>query len=208
VFEPEPEESYREDFVIPELPLHWNFLRNPHADDWSLDDQPGYLTLHGSALTLDGGGSPAFIGRRQQHFRCLVSTSTTFDPAQDGEEAGVTAFMNENHHYEIAITRREGQRCAIVRRRIGSLSAVVAQMPLEPGSVTLAIEADYLFYIFRCGLTGGEMHTLATGETRYLSTEVAGGFTGVYLGLYATGRGQRSTTPARFDYFEYRPYDS
>ena len=46
---------------------------------------------------------------------------------------------------------------------------------------------------------------LGGGETRYLSTEVAGGFTGVYFGLYATGNGARSTTPAFYDWFEYEP---
>ncbi|MBZ0302988.1 MAG: glycoside hydrolase family 43 protein [Anaerolineae bacterium] len=208
VYDDEQTKDYHEDFAIPELALHWNFLRNPRSEDWSLDSHPGNLTLYGSELTLDDAGSPACVLRRQQHFRCLISTGTTFDPARDGEEAGLTVFMNENHHYDLALVRWNGQRCAIVRRRIGSLSAIVAQMPLPPGRVTLAVEADYLYYIFRCGLTGGEMHTLATGETRYLSTEVAGGFTGVYLGMYATGSGQRSSTPALFDYFEYHPYDS
>lgn len=207
-FVDEQDENYREDFVIPELALHWNFLRSPQAENWSLDDHAGYLTLYGSALTLDDPGSPAFIGRRQQHFRCLVSAGLTFEPTQENEEAGLTVFMNENHHYEVAITRRAGQRCVIVRRRIGSLCAVVAQRPLEPGRITLAVEADYHFYIFRCGPPDGDMQTLATGETRYLSTEVASGFTGVYFGLYATGNGQRSATPALFDYVEYRPYDA
>jgi alpha-N-arabinofuranosidase len=41
--------------------------------------------------------------------------------------------------------------------------------------------------------------------TRDLSSEKAGGFTGVFLGLYATGNGQKSARPADFDWFEYRP---
>jgi alpha-N-arabinofuranosidase len=40
---------------------------------------------------------------------------------------------------------------------------------------------------------------------RYLSSEVAGGFTGVYAGLYATGNGQPASTPAHFDWFDYEP---
>jgi alpha-N-arabinofuranosidase len=40
-------------------------------------------------------------------------------------------------------------------------------------------------------------------ETRYLSSEVAGGFTGVYLGMFASGNGKISTAPAGFDWFEY-----
>ena len=31
-----------------------------------------------------------------------------------------------------------------------------------------------------------------------------GGFTGVYVGLYATGNGQASTTNADYDWFEYK----
>jgi alpha-N-arabinofuranosidase len=46
---------------------------------------------------------------------------------------------------------------------------------------------------------------LATAETRYLSTQVAGGYTGVYFGLYATASGEVSGSKAFFDHFDYRP---
>lgn len=197
--------NYREDFVLPELGPHWNFLRNPHPEDWSLEAEPGWLQLNGSVLTLDDVDSAAFIGRRQQHHHCHAEAGLKFDPAGDNEEAGLTVFMNERHHYDIAITRRDGQRCVMVRRRIGSLSAVVAQEPLTDPHITLAVDADADQYHFSYGLAGRDLKPLAGGETRYLSTEVAGGFTGVYIGLYATGHGQPCTAPAHFDYFEYRP---
>jgi alpha-N-arabinofuranosidase len=38
--------------------------------------------------------------------------------------------------------------------------------------------------------------------SRYLVLTV-GGFTGVYVGLYATGNGKASTANADFDWFEY-----
>ncbi|MFV2172230.1 hypothetical protein ACFHW2_12410 [Actinomadura sp. LOL_016] len=38
-----------------------------------------------------------------------------------------------------------------------------------------------------------------------LSSQVAGGFTGVYIGLYATANGRASRNHADFDWFEYRP---
>ena len=40
-------------------------------------------------------------------------------------------------------------------------------------------------------------------DGRILSTDVAGGFTGVMLGPYATSNGQPSTTTAYFDWFDY-----
>jgi alpha-N-arabinofuranosidase len=181
-------------------------LRNPRAEDWSLTEKPGTVTLHGSAVTLNDVDSPAFIGRRQQHANCAVSTTVDFDPTQENEEAGLTALMNECHHYDIAITRRDGQRSVIFRQRIGPfLQAELACEPIGEGAVTLVIEGGALTYRFQYAVAGGEPRELGTGTVHHLSTEVAGGFTGVYFGMYATGNGQRSTTPAHFVNFEYLP---
>ncbi len=84
-------------------------------------------------------------------------------------------------------------------RCIGSLVAEVAEAPAPCGAVELAIEASAGSYRF-----GLNDICLAEGETKFLSTEVAGGFTGVYFGMYATGNGQRSTAPADFDWFDYK----
>ena len=102
--------------------------------------------------------------------------------------------MNPEHHYELAI---KGAR-VVVRRRIGSLVAEVANDPAPTGPVTLSIVAEPHRYRFLVG-----DHCLAEGETKYLATEVAGGFTGVYFAMYATGNGQRSAAPADFDWFDY-----
>jgi len=39
--------------------------------------------------------------------------------------------------------------------------------------------------------------------SRYLSSETVGGFTGVYVGLYATGNGKAYSANADYDWFEY-----
>jgi len=200
---PWPAPQARDDFGGTCLNLSWNFLRNPHPENWSLTDRPGWLRLNGSAARLDDIASPAFIGRRQRHFDCRVRTLLDFNPRLEGEEAGLTVLMNEKHHYEIAVTRLDGQRCIIVRRRIGSLSMIVSRIAVVDGPVTLGIAAEPLRYRFTFTLGEGEPRILAEGETYYLSKEVAGGFTGVYFGLYATGNGRRGMTPAYFDWFEY-----
>ena len=40
-------------------------------------------------------------------------------------------------------------------------------------------------------------------NTRYVSTETAGGFTGIILGLYAVVTSDSSKAHADFEYFEY-----
>ena len=203
----------RDDFETPDLRLCWNFLRNPRAGDWSLTERPGWLRLRGSAVTLSDLDSPAFVGRRQQHFNCRASCLVEFDPAKENDpprplgasEAGLTVLANATHHYEIAIRRGDGKRVIFVRRHIGDLTAVVAEETIRSGPVRLEIAADEAKYTFSAALGDGPARPLATAATRYVSTEVAGGFTGVYLGMYATGNGRPASVPADFDWFEYRP---
>jgi len=204
---PWPAPQVRDDFDTPQLGLCWNLLRNPRPGSWSLAERPGWLTLHGSELTLSDVDAPAFVGRRQEHFTCNAACRLDFAPANDHDEAGLTVFMNDQHHYEVAVRRVGGQRCIIARRQIGSLRSVVAIAELPPGPVTLSVTASASEYTLAYATGDSAPRTLATGETRYLSTEVAGGFTGVYLAMYATGNGQPSTTPAAFDWFDYQPLD-
>jgi alpha-N-arabinofuranosidase len=62
-------------------------------------------------------------------------------------------------------------------------------------------ELVYSFSYLPAGATG--FIPLGSMESRYLSSEVAGGFTGVYLGMFASGNGKNSVSPAYFDWFEY-----
>jgi xylan 1,4-beta-xylosidase len=201
-WEPEPT---CDDFDSTTLKPYWNFLRNPRLEDWSLTERPGWLRLKGSTVTLDDVDTPAFVGRRQQHPACRAAVHLDFSPQRDHEEAGLTVFMNEGHHYEIAVTSRDSARVVFVRRRIGDLSTVVAQENILGGIIDLQIQAELTHYTFSYILDGHPPRTLATGAARYLSSEVAGGFTGVYFGMYATGNGKAAMFPADFDWFDYQP---
>jgi alpha-N-arabinofuranosidase len=202
---PWPIEAPHDDFDSAMLRLCWNFLRNPYTQDWSLTERPGWLRLYGSPITLDAQDSPAFIGRRQQHFSCKVRVLLDFNPQYEGEEAGLVILATEKHRYEIALICLGGVRCIIVRRRIGDLVAIVARQTIDDGPVELEIQADAEIYTFAYSLPGRPPRKLATGATRYLSSEVAASFTGVYLGMYATGNGKANSVPADFDWFEYDP---
>ncbi|WP_219838557.1 glycoside hydrolase family 43 protein [Paenibacillus sp. R14(2021)] len=200
----EQDASSRDDFDGEVLAPCWNFLRSPETENWSLSEQSSRLTLYGSPVTLNETGNVAFIGRRQQHFACRIAAHLTFVPQCDGEEAGITVYMNERFHYEIAVTREAGERKLIFRRRLGSLWKVENEVLWSADSVVLSIIADNMQYNFGySGCEREEMVQFGQGECGMLATEVAGGFTGVYIAMYATGNGHRSVSPARFDWFEY-----
>lgn len=205
---PWPAPPVRDDFDSPRLAFVWNHIRNPRRENYALDECPGWLTLRGSGQDLDNMKWPTFLGRRQCHWRCTVTALLDFAPEADGEEAGLTVFQNYDHHYEIAVVRRDGQRRLIARRRIGRLCAVTSDEPLADGPVRLRIAAGEQFYrLMAVSPDETDFRMLDEGETRYLSTEVGGRFTGVYFGLYAHGSGRPCMAPARFDWFDYEPED-
>ncbi|MDQ6417876.1 glycoside hydrolase family 43 protein [Paenibacillus sp. LHD-117] len=194
----------RDDFDATTLSPCWNFLRSPDEEKWSLTDRPGSLTLRGTAATLNETGAPAFVARRQQHFSCRVSTNLAFAPRKDGEEAGLTVYMSERFHYDLAVSRIAGERKLIFRRRIGSLWKVENEVPYPADSVVLTIKAEREGYSFGFSLEEkDEPFWFGQGESSLLATEVAGGFTGVMIAMYATGNGSHAETPAHFEWFDY-----
>jgi xylan 1,4-beta-xylosidase len=207
---PFPPAPARDDFDGRDLLPGWNFVRNPDAASWSLVARPGFLRLIGSPVTLDDVGSPAFVGRRQQHFRVRCRTALDFSPAGPNEEAGLTVRANERFHYDLAIRSGPSGRMATLRSRTRGRSRVTGRAVLPPGPLTLEVRATEDRYWF--GVQAGR-RSFRIGDlpTRALSAETigrAGGgdyFTGAYIGLYATGHGERSRVPADFDWFEYAP---
>ena len=48
---------------------------------------------------------------------------------------------------------------------------------------------------------------IAKINTKFLGTEVTGGYNGVIIGMYATGNGKLSSSNSYFDWFEYSGKD-
>ncbi|HSQ23686.1 MAG TPA: family 43 glycosylhydrolase, partial [Pyrinomonadaceae bacterium] len=195
----------RDEFSASKLDLPWNFVRNLETARWSLTERPGWLRLRGSSTTLeDTETPPVFIGRRQQYFESEITTAIDFQPAKPGEGAGLALRMNNRHHYEFGIARDGGQRVVYLRYVIGSIRADAVRKTLGAGIVRLRIVSTAETYRFSYAVGDEAFHELGEVETRYLSSEVADGFTGVFIGMFATGNGKVSSTSADFDWFEYR----
>jgi alpha-N-arabinofuranosidase len=195
----------RDEFDAPTLGLAWNFLRNPHAEDWSLAERPGFLRLHGSTVTLNDRDSPALICRRQTALACKASARLSFDPADwsISEEAGLTVFANDKNHCEIGIVPHDPTRQVIFRRTQNGAVTDVKYKGAGGGDIIFSVVARPLSYEFFYQSPDGDPISLGTAKTQDFSSEKVGGFTGVYFGMYATGNGHQSTVPADFDWFQY-----
>jgi beta-xylosidase len=196
---PEPAgEPVRDDFDAPALHPRWLSIRVPLDDRISLTDRPGWLTLRGGAPLEDP--EPVFVGRRQQHLRCRVRARVD---AGDASEAGLTIWMDDRTHYEVAVA---GDR-VIVSARIGPLAQELATAGApQADAIVLAIRVDDDHAgqdpdVVTLGFEDedGAFTPLASLPGRYLSTEVAAGFTGRVIAMYAVDG------TAAFDWFEYEP---
>ncbi len=209
---PWPAEPARDEFDSAGLSPRWIFVRNPVEQNYSLTERPGWLRLHGSAVTLNDQDTPTFVGERQTDLNCRASTKLEFQPQHTHEEAGLTLRGNDHNHFDVVVMLRDGKREVGLRKILdGQSSEPVAFHETGPGEIILSIKAEPLGYEFSYTGADGKETSLGTARTRDLSTEALTAqkeahfnFTGVVIGLFASGNGQASSVPADFDWFEYR----
>lgn len=159
----------------------WCYLRDYREENYCFMDKG--LRMRGTEIDLRQADTPTFIGVRQSEFK----TQFTVDVSGEAQEAGVTVYIDENHHYDLAVCCEEGRKKVILRIRIGTIEAVEKEVILENGEnpVTLGFESDEQCYQFYCISGTAEKICLGSALTKYVASEVAGGFTGVFAGLYA-----------------------
>jgi alpha-N-arabinofuranosidase len=66
------------------------------------------------------------------------------------------------------------------------------------------VKGNNNFYSFGYSTDGSSFRELGRMDAKYLSSETAGGFTGIVLGLYATTGSKESKARADFYYFDYK----
>lgn len=193
---PDPVDHFDAEHLGPQ----WNLLRTPRTELYSLTERPGHLRLRLRPETLTENATPAFVARRQQHHDFEAETLLDFEPASDGDEcAGLVVHQNPDHHVRLLVCHDPllGKLLRAVLRQGGD-ERVLAELPLPHGLVRLGVRAQGQRYtLFASGSP-----QLAEFDGRLLSSRTAGGFTGCYLGLYATAR-TPTDTAADFDWFRY-----
>lgn len=177
-FRQQPLKKYN--FTTTNPHIDWCFLRHPHEENYLFKDNQ--LTLHGTQITLDETDSPTFAGLRQRDFNFLMYA----DISVNCGEGGITVYSCETEHYDIAIRQSDDHMEAVLKLNIGGIRHIQKVVPLETGDARLLVKADNIMYSFSVAQNGKETK-LGYGFSKYLSSEVSGGFTGVVLGFYAIG---------------------
>ena len=201
--QPLAKKSPRTDFKGEKLGPEWGHIRNNHPENYTLVS--GKLRLKAAPVSLnDDKASPTFVGRRQQHTDFTATTSMQLQKASPADEAGLTVYMCESSHYDLYVKQLADEKQAVVLRyRLGELTHTQKEVIVPQGKIQLRVKGNNEFYSFEYATDGKNFRKLDKMNTRYVSTETAGGFTGIILGLYAVATSDSSKAHADFEYFEY-----
>ena len=188
-----------DDFEAERLGFDWVSPGCPPSEITRLDDPPGRLSVRARE------GDVAFVGRRQAHLCCTVRALV------DGSagSGGLSLRIDPSHHYDVEL---HGEELTVVAQ-IGPLRQTVARADAAAGTVLLRLDVvrPDVGAFARTGpdivvlgyeTNDGTMVELARLDGRYVSTEVAGGFTGRLVGIYA------ASGVVRVDRFEYTGRDA
>ncbi|EIN10122.1 hypothetical protein PUNSTDRAFT_101826 [Punctularia strigosozonata HHB-11173 SS5] len=210
------------------LPRQLVYLRYPDMSKFVLSKEG--LCLYGSSANLTGpdgiSGTSTFVGRRQEHVEFMAEADLDLDASQwdIDQEAGVTVFLQQLQHFDLGVVRLDANSTSTnglsaepgfyVRLKAQTLlvtndgmsdplsSPGMQRLPHSQSSLTLRIQAvnETKYEFSYATRSSGEFKTIGFGD----ASEVSGGFTGTIIGMYATGDGKNSTSPACFTRFDYR----
>jgi alpha-N-arabinofuranosidase len=158
------------------------FLRRPDYSLYRFENNRFYLK--GTIDTLDGIGNPTFLGIRQKEFDCIMSCSINGQTMTIGQEAGLSVYMRENNHYDLLVEKEDNNYYIKLILKIGEHGFIINSINLNHSDIKLKITANAGIYMFYAKGDQDDYTYLGRAETKYLSSEVAEGFTGVILAAY------------------------
>ena len=186
--------TFIENFKSEKLDYRWIGVRGWREDFVSLTKDG--LKINPFKVSIKEMKPTSTLFFRQQHKSFEATVTIDYKPASASELAGLVCYQSEAFNYVFGITRKGNDTYIVLERneRKGQsrdaeiLSTIIATEKIDVGKpVKLQVKAQGDDYRFNFSTTGNDFKNLGgTVSGDILSTEIAGGFTGSLIGLYAT----------------------
>jgi xylan 1,4-beta-xylosidase len=192
-----------DEFENEKLGFEWNFIRTTLENWHELKGGKLHISLRPEKIT--DKNNPSFIGRRLEYLKSKAVTKMNFKTSKDNEVAGLVALQSENYQYQLVKSKNSIQLIKVFNKdkKVQNI-VIMASMPYKKDEVLLKIENDNMKLRFYFGSTDTDFIQIGQDQdASVLSSGVAGGFIGAYVGMYASSNGLQSKSKASFDWFEY-----
>lgn len=192
---------------VKELGPEFIHVRNPLRENYKLTKDGLQLAVTNNLLSRQQD-HPTMVALRQEHINFAASTEVELKGGMVGDEAGMTVYMGEGSHYDIFVSKNaKGKPVLRLRYALQALVHDNPEIALPSTKVTLRVTGDQELYHFAYSTNGTDFKEIGAMNTRYLSTECAGGFTGIIVGLYTQSENKATKGKANFSYYKYVPDD-
>ena len=182
--------TFREDFSSDQLDYRWIGLRGPRESFITQTKKGLQIDPFEAEITELKPTSTLF--HRQQHNTFSFTTTMEYKPQSEEDLAGITCLQNERFNYVFGITRKDKKYYLVLQRtEKGNSDVLESKEIVLDDNLELRVAADHDNYTFSYSQNGSDFENLGgTVSGDILSTNVAGGFTGTLIGLYATSGNQ------------------
>ena len=196
------EKKFIDNFDSNKLDLNWNFRRYPIDGIYTLNKEANQLDLKCHPNQIVERGRAALLGFKQTESDFEYLTQMYFEPKTSGSEAGISLFQKDDNYINFTIIKQGGkqylQAYAVKNGEI--LKTIKRQSKEYNGQVKLKVIADKDSFKLYYATKGMDFNLFTTFEGSLLKSN---GYTGAYLGLYATGNEKKNNDIASFDYVNY-----
>ena len=178
--------TFTDDFQADTLDYRWIGLRGPRED--FMKKTKNGLQIKPFETDINELAPTSTLFYRQMHKDFTFMTEMKYKPKSSEDMAGITCYQNERFNYAFGITRKDKDYYLLLERTEKGESKIVASKKIDlEKPISLKVQAHGDQYEFSYSLDGENYENLGgkvSGDI--LSTNVAGGFTGAMVGLYAT----------------------
>ncbi len=192
--------TYTDNFTAPSLDYRWIAMRGPR-DSFVTKLSGGGVAIKPFVANIKAVEPVSALFHRQQHSSFDVEVSMKYVPKNEKDLAGITCYQGEAFNYVFGITKKENEYYLVLaktsrarqggpsRQAVPAQTTIIASTKIDVKNplrlqVSASQQDEYSFNYSVDGTTFQNLGGPVSGDI--LSTNVAGGFTGSLIGLYAT----------------------
>lgn len=178
--------TFNESFSSGKLDHRWIAVRGPR-EDFSVLTKNG-LQLIPFPANVKAESPIAALFHRQQHKSFTATATISYTPLSEKDLAGIICYQKESFNYVFGITLKDKEYYILLERTQDGNSTIIASEKIDLSKpVQLRVTADQDNYQFSYSTDQQTFKNVGgTVSGDILSTNLAGGFTGSLIGLYAT----------------------